>query len=448
MQTNFSVFDKFIALFKEYISFKSISTDPAFKDEIQKTVDWLHNLFLENDFKVQFLQGPKTNPVLLAHYHQADDLETVLIYGHYDVQPAENEGWLSDPFQLEIRDERAFGRGVVDNKGQNLIHLVTIFDLIKSGELKYNIKFMLEGNEETGNEDMSDLVKANAELLKADYYLVSDGEIMGDVPTLEASLRGGMNVKLTLKIADKDFHSGLCGGAIPNPILALAEVVSLLKDDWQNYVNIDGFYDGIPEITDEQINNIKKCPGDKEAYATEGVNESVSEFYAGNELSFYGQVGLMPTIEFTGFHGGYTGTGFQNIIPGKAEVRINFRFVHGQDIQQIYQNFHEMLQDSIPSYFDWNVEPTKPYGAVAVDTSSPTVKNVLFLLENAYEKEPVIKYCGAGIPIVLDFKNTLSKDTLLVSLGNNDCNMHGANENFRLDLIVKGLEFSRSFFKK
>lgn len=443
MQTT-SLFDKFITLLKEYISFKSISTDPAFKGEIQKQVDWLHNLFLENGFTVQFLQGPNTNPVLLAHYHQSDDLETVLVYGHYDVQPADNEGWLSDPYTLDIRDERAFGRGAVDNKGQNLIHSVTIFDLIRKGELKYNIKFMLEGNEETGNEDMSALVVEYAELLKADYYLVSDGEIVADIPTLEVSLRGVMNVKLSIKIADNDFHSGLCGGAVPNPILFLADLISKLKNTETGKVLIADFYDGVNDITAEQLENLERMPSDSEVIRMLGVKNLSSEL----GQTFYSQVGLRPTIEFTGFGSGYTGEGFQNIIPGKAEVRINFRFVAGQDIKRIYNNFLDRLSSLIPSYFEYIVEATKPYGPVVVNSDSVIAKNTLNLLSDSYGKYPIIKYVGGGIPIVLDFKDTLGKDTLLVSLGNEDCNMHGANENFKLDLIAKGLEFSKSFFKK
>ncbi|MFA7285879.1 MAG: M20/M25/M40 family metallo-hydrolase [Candidatus Paceibacterota bacterium] len=439
-----SIFEQYEALLSDYIAFKSISTDPAYKGEIQKTVNWLKTLFIKNKFSVQFIQGPNTNPVLLAEYYQPDDLETVLVYGHYDVQPADNDGWISDPFTLTERDDRLYGRGVVDNKGQNLIHLVTIFDLIEKGELKYNIKFMLEGNEETGNQDMSDLVRQNAELLKADYYLVSDGEIVADIPTLEVSLRGGMNVKLSIQIAKNDFHSGLCGGAVPNPILFLADFVSKLKNTETGEVLITDFYDGVSDMTAEQLENLERMPSDSEVIRMLGVKNLSSEL----GQTFYSQVGLRPTIEFTGFGSGYTGEGFQNIIPGKAEVRINFRFVAGQNIQRIYNNFLVRLRSLIPSYFEYIVEATKPYGPVVVNSDSVIAKNTLNLLSDSYGKYPIIKYVGGGIPIVLDFKDTLGKDTLLVSLGNEDCNMHGANENFELDLIKKGLKFSRSFFQK
>ena len=445
-----SIFERYKALLSQYIAFKSISTDPAYKDEIQKTFDWLVELFKKQGFTIHTFQGPNTNPVLLAHYHQSDDLETVLVYGHYDVQPADNVGWKSHPYTLTEKDKKVYGRGTTDNKGQNGIHFTTIFDLIEKSELKYNIKFMLEGNEETGNPDMSDLVIKHAELLKADHYLISDGEmVLGDIPTLEVSLRGGMNVKLILKIREDDSHSGLYGGIIPNPILALASIVNQLKDTESNDVYIPGFYYGVPEeITIEQSQNLAHYPTDEDVYKSLGIKDSVVDFQKNNDLSVYGEVGLMPTIEFTGFSSGYTGEGFQNIIPAEAEVRINFRFVEGQDAEQIYQNFYEMLEDIIPNYFTWEAFPTKPYGPVVLDYKSDIAQNTLSLVKSAYGKEPLIKYVGGGIPIVLDFKNTLGKDSILVPLGNHDCNMHGANENISIDAIQNGLAFSRSFFQK
>ena len=208
--------EEYKKLLKEYVSIKSISTDENYAGEMKRMVSWLSDLLKKNSFKVELLPGKKTNPVLFAEYIQSNKLETVLVYGHYDVQPGEKEdGWKSEPFTLTERAGRLYARGVVDNKGQNLIHIVTVLNLIKEGKLKYNVKFLIEGNEETGNADMRNILMKHKAKLKTDHIIVSDGEIAGNTPTIEASLRGGFNMKVTFTTAKNNLHSGLCGGAVP-----------------------------------------------------------------------------------------------------------------------------------------------------------------------------------------------------------------------------------------
>ncbi len=433
---------KYLKLLSEYIGFKSISTDPAYKDQILETVEWLKKLFMANGFTIEIIQGPKTNPVLVARYHQADDMQTVLVYGHYDVQPASiGDGWNTDPFTLAIREKRLFGRGVVDNKGQNLAHAVTVFDLIKSGELKYNVAFMLEGNEETGNEDMSDLVLEHKDLLKTDYILISDGEIVGENPTIEASLRGGMNACVKIFGAPNDLHSGLYGGAAPNPALIASHIISQLKD-LDGQVKIPGFYEDIEGILSDQEKNLDRMPSDEEVCKMAGLKGLMCE----PGISFYGQVGLRPTIEISGIASGYTGAGYKNIIPAECEFRVNFRFVPGQYSETIYFRFAEMISDIIPESVRYEITRTKPYGSVKLNTESSMQKRVQTQLKEVYGMDPLMKYVGGGIPIVLDFQEVLGIDSLLVPSGNEDCNMHGVNENFRVDLVKKALGWSRLFF--
>ncbi|EKD96535.1 MAG: M20/M25/M40 family peptidase, partial [uncultured bacterium] len=166
-------------LLKDFLQFKSISTDPNYRDEINKTISWLKNLFEENSFKVQILKGKTCNPVISAFHKTNQSFETILVYGHYDVQPANQEdGWFTDPFSLYEKDGRLYGRGTVDNKGQVLIHIYTVLDLIKQNKLKYNVKFLIEGNEETSNEDLPEIIKQNKKLLSCDYIIISDGELL------------------------------------------------------------------------------------------------------------------------------------------------------------------------------------------------------------------------------------------------------------------------------
>ncbi len=261
-------FEQFQQLLKPYIGFKSVSTDKAFLPEIQKTVEWLTALFEDNGFDVIIASEGKTNPVIMATYRWHNASETVLVYGHYDVQPADiSDGWSNEPFDLTNENGKLYGRGVVDNKGQHLIHMVTTFELIKQGKLGCNVIFMLEGNEETSNPDIAKLVETYKKHLYCDSIIISDGEIVGDTPTVEASLKGGFNARVVITGAPNDLHSGLYGGAAPNPALIATHVISQLKS-LDGHVNIPHFYDGVKDITEKQQVNLDRMPTDAEVCAT------------------------------------------------------------------------------------------------------------------------------------------------------------------------------------
>ena len=434
---------EFKNLLADYVALKSISTDPAYATEMKKTAEWL-GAYLENHgFKVSYLKGPRTNPVVFAEYIQSKNMETILVYGHYDVQPADkSDGWASEPFELVERKGRLYGRGVVDNKGQNLIHVFTVCDLIKEGKLGYNVKFMIEGNEETANPDMEALVKKHKKLLKSDAIIISDGEIQGTTPTIEASLRGGFNMTVKLKTGKNNLHSGLSGGVAPSASHELSRLIaSFYRSD--NVVAIPGFYQGAKNPTKDQLINTKKTGSTKEILELFGVRASVAE----KGLDPYAQIGLRPTIQVSGIHTGYTGEGYSNIVPATAEARINVRVVGGQSPLKVYESIVKFIKNKVPKYVSLDITRTEVNGAVVLDITKPKFVAVRKLLKTAYKKEPIIKYVGGSIPVVSDFKETLGIDTLLVSLGNDDCNMHGVDENYRIDLIEKGLAFSRLFFE-
>ncbi|MBP9821373.1 MAG: M20/M25/M40 family metallo-hydrolase [Candidatus Pacebacteria bacterium] len=433
---------EFKKLLTEYIALKSISTDPAFDAEMRKTAEWLGEYLAEHGFKVSYLKGPRTNPVVYAEYMQSPELETVMVYGHYDVQPAnKSDGWSSEPFTLTEKKGRLIGRGVVDNKGQNLIHVFTVCDLIKQNSLKYNVKFMIEGNEETANPDMEAMVKKYKKLFKSDAIIISDGEIQGTTPTIEASLRGGFNMTVTLTTGKNNLHSGLAGGVAPSASHELSRLIAKFYGS-DNKVAIPGFYEGVKKLTNEELSNTKKTGTVKEIMELFGVKTSVAE----KGMNPYAQIGLRPTIQISGIKSGYIAEGYANIVPATAEARINVRVVGGQDPQKIYDAIVQFVKKEVPGYVKIDITRTDMNSAVAVDVTQPRFVAVRKLLKTAYKKEPIIKYVGGSIPIVSDFKETLGIDTLLVSLGNDDCNMHGVDENFRIDLIEKGLAFSRSFF--
>ncbi len=430
------------ALLKDFIGFKSISTDSAFLPEIQKTAQWLQNLFLTYGFSVELWEGKQANPVVFANFVKDPILQTILVYGHYDVQPAEKaDGWDPDPFTVLERNGRLYARGIVDNKGQVLVHIATVLDLVKSGGLKYNVKFLVEGNEETSNPELGGFIAQYKDKLKSDYILISDGEILGQSPVVEFSLRGGFNCKLSYKTGANNLHSGMFGGIVPNAAQELAYFLTkTIADD--NKVKIKGFYDDVDEIPKEIAENNKKLTNDKEFMKSAGV----SKLFKQKGYDIYSQVGLLPTITPTGFKSGYIGEGFSNIVPNTAEVRLNFRTVASQDYNKLIEQFKKFVQKNTYDYIEYELTFSEPYNPVKIDITSPKVEQAKRMLTQAFKKETLTKPVGGGIPVVSDFKEHLGIDSLLISLGNEDCNMHGVNENFDIAILDKGLKFSEMFF--
>ncbi len=438
------MFDTYIGLLREYVSFKSISTDLAFKPDMQKTVDWLTFVLSEYGFSVEAWKTELANPVVYARYEVDPRAETVLVYGHYDVQPAEEEdGWTDEPFGLAVRKGRLFARGIVDNKGQNLIHIVTVGELIKKGKLKYNVIFLIEGNEETANPEIPKLVQKYKAKLKADHVIISDGEIVDSTPTIEATLRGGFNMTVHVETGVTNLHSGIFGGAIPNSANELAKVLAGLFDK-NNKVTVPGFYTGAPDVSSSIKKLNRSIKSEKALLKMAGVKALIPE----KGLDFFTQTGLRPTLQVTGVKTGYTGEGYANIVPAHAEVRINVRVVGKQKPEKVFALITKHFKKQLPAYVKTTITHTEFNDPVVVDIESKGAKQVRSLLKKAYGKEPLVRYVGGSIPIVSDFKNILGKDTMLVSLGNDDCNMHGIDENFRVDLVKKGLKFSELFFSK
>lgn len=437
------MFEKYKKLLGEYIAFKSISTDDAYKHEMLKTASWLIETLQNYGFKTKLLKGKFCNPIVFAEYVVNKKFETVLIYGHYDVQPAEKtDGWKADPFILADTGKKLVARGVVDNKGQNLIHIIAIGELIKQGKLKYNIKFMIEGNEETANPDIPTIVAKNKKLLQSDYIMISDGEIQGNSPTIEASLRGGFSMTVTYTTGKTNLHSGLFGGAIPNAAHELTKLVASLYDK-NNKVVVPGFYDGLNNIDNVTKNaHIKLHGNGKHIVKLAGVQTLCTE----KGCDFYTQTGLRPTIQATGIKTGYIGDGYANIVPAMAEARLNVRVVSPQKPERVYKLIEKYIKNHAPKHVKVSITHTEFNEPIMVDINNEKVKEVRGLLKKVYKKDPIVKYVGGSIPIVADFKQLLGVETLLVSLGNDDCNMHGIDENFTIDLIKKGLYFSTEFF--
>lgn len=436
-------FETYKQLLAEFISFKSISTDSDYKLEMIKTVDWLKNLFLKNNFKVDIIVGKNSNPLLVAKLVVSPELPTTLVYGHYDVQPASFEdGWSNDPFTLTEKKGKLVARGVVDNKGQVLIHIVSVIEAYKNNTLSQNVIFLIEGNEESGNDDLAKQLKEYKKEFSCDQIIISDGEVVGENPTLEASLRGGGNIRIEMRTAPSDQHSGINGGAIPNAPVELMKILAGLKDK-NNKVVVSDFYKGAPKITAAHLKNNKMLGSEKEFMALSGVKGLVCE----KGLDPNTQTGLRPTLEVSGFNSGYTGNGFKNIVPAYSDARVNVRTVVGQDSNQVINSVITHIKKLAPNYVDLKITSVDPYPAISLPVDTPYAKFLISLLEESYSKKVLIKYVGGGIPVVDDFKKVLGKPVYLVSMGNDDCNMHGLDENFKIGHIKKALGFANKFWE-
>lgn len=436
--------DKYRQLLPGYIKNKSVSTDPKFHDGILATVTWLKELFESGGLTVTVVDG-YDNPLVVASYVADPNLQTCLIYGHYDVQPADaSEGWDSDPFEAVERNGRFYCRGAIDNKGQNLIHIVSILSLIKEGKLGYNVTFMIEGNEETGSPNLERFITEHKDLLKADFVMISDGELTANLPTVELGFRGGFNLTLTLTTSTTDLHSGMFGGAAPNSAHELSKLIAGLYDS-DNHVTIPNFYDGVDEITDEIRKNNERIPFNEAEYRElSGAKGHLSE----PGYDFYTQTALRPTIQVTGIKSGYTGDGYRNSIPASSMAKINFRLVLHQDPHATIKLFSDYVRSVVPDYVDVAVEPSDPYDGIKLSPDSTYVKKAFSVLTGVYGQEPLYKYVGGGIPVVTYFHDVLGIPAVSVPLANEDCRMHAANENYTVDCVEKALAFSRKFFAK
>lgn len=431
--------EHFLSHLQKFISFKSISTDSNYRTECENTAYWLQELLQNTGFETIIDKAEHSNPLLLARYIDPENTETVMIYGHYDIQP---EGiislWTHEPFSLTETDNRYFGRGVVDNKGQIMIHISTILQLIQNNKLKYNIVFVIEGNEESGNPDLEHQLEKYASFIQSDYLIISDGELMQGHPCIEASFRGGVNMKLQLSTAENDLHSGLYGGVVPNAAQVLSTLLASLYDEEHN-IRIKHFPKNIPQeyfLGNEYDQlDIQKITGTQTLFTHDG-------------LDIYTQTGMSSCIEITGLKSGYTGQGFLNSIPKNAEARLNVRVAPGQSTQEILELIKKHLQEQCPSFAEIIIETYEPYEPIMLNLDSPKIDEIKKILEDIYQKPVRTRYVGGSIPIIKTFAETLNLTVISLPLANEDCNMHGIDENFDGEYIKKGLAFSHAFFAK
>jgi len=431
----------------EHLRFPSISTDSNHAGDVRANADWLSGQFKEMGLAVEIHETPGHPIVIARNEHQAER-KTVLIYGHYDVQPVDPvELWDSPPFEPEIRDGKIWGRGGADNKGQHFVHMLGAEKTMQEdGELPLNVIFLIEGEEEIGSVNLVPFLEEHKEALKCDIIAVSDtGMVAPGVPTLGYGLRGITCLEVLVKGPSGDLHSGVYGGAVANPASAAARMVASLHDD-DGKVAVEGFYDDVIPLETWEREMWAKVPGASNADFLE-VTGSSDVFgepgYSAAELLW-----ARPTVEVNGFGSGYQGEGSKTVLPAEAMFKLSCRLVPGQDPDVIQTAVEEHLRKHTPAGVSVEIEPGHSGKAYHNDPHSVFGKAAQSALEKSFGKAPVLIREGGSIPIIQDMKEILGADSLMLGLALPDCQIHAPNENFAVENFEKGIEMSRALLRE
>jgi acetylornithine deacetylase/succinyl-diaminopimelate desuccinylase-like protein len=425
----------------ELLRIPSVSADPAHAGDMTRAADFLQLKLQALGFTARVdptaHDGKPGHPLVYAERLDAPGKPTVLIYGHYDVQPeAPLEEWITPPFEPTVRDGRIYARGSTDDKGQAYAHVRGVEVLLAAGPLPVNVKFLLEGEEEVGSPSLEAYLSEHAGALKADVIVISDGSRFApDVPTVTYGLRGLSYVEILVQGANRDLHSGSYGGAAPNPINALAEIISRLKDD-QGRVTIPGFYDGVEELTAEEREMWAKLPhSDEEFAASIGVPALPGE--AG--YSTLERLWARPTLDVNGIWGGYQGEGSKTVIAAKAGAKVSMRLVPGQDPARVTELVQAYVPTLAPAGVTVEVRGLHGGQPVKVEFDSPYIQAADRALRRVYGKPAAFARGGGSIPIVADFRRILGAPVLLVDFGLNEDAPHSPNESFALEDYHNGI---------
>ena len=430
---------RFVDELKDFIRIPSISAEAARHDDVVHAAEYLKAAAEQAGFTKAELLPTGANPAVYAERIVDPSLPTVLVYGHYDVQPADPKQWASPPFQPEIRDGNIYGRGAVDDKGQVWMHLKAVEAYLRTGhELPVNLKLIVEGNEESNDAPFADLVEREKTRLAADAIVISDTDMFSkDVPSLTISLRGVAQVQATVHGPDTELHSGSFGGAVGNPVAILDSIIASLHDA-DGRVTVPGFYDDVLPTSPAVTDSIAKLPFDAATFAREAGN--VPALGGEKGFSVLEQLWTRPTLEVVGQGGGYQGEGFQNTIPRDATVKIVARLVPGQDPQKTADQIAKAIVDAAPPTVRIDIDSAKGGGrAVVTSTDSPAIRAASSAMHDVFGKPVLFTGEGGSIPVVETFGRVLNLSAALVGVGLSTDGYHGPNEKFGIDRFTNGI---------
>jgi acetylornithine deacetylase/succinyl-diaminopimelate desuccinylase-like protein len=437
--------DRFISELFEWLRMPSVSADSRYKQNVRKAAEFLRDKFKSAGVDHVEICETAGHPIVYAEKIINPSLPTVLVYGHYDVQPADPLNlWTSPPFEPVIKDDKIFARGSCDDKGQVYMHVKAFETMSKLNQLTCNVKFMVEGEEEVGSDHLGIFVKENKAKLKADVILISDTALISlEHPSITTGLRGLSYMEVEVTGPNRDLHSGVYGGAVANPINTLCEMIASLHDK-NGRVTIPGFYEKVAELSASEREALNKAPFDLNEYKKE---LSIDEIKGENGYTTLERTGIRPTLDVNGIWGGYTGEGAKTVLPSKAYAKISMRLVPNQVSDEITELFRKHFISIAPKSVKVKVTALHGGEPAVTLTNSKAFKSASKAFEDVWGKTPIPTRDGGSIPIVALFKKELGLDTVLMGFGLDSDAIHSPNEHYGVKNFLLGIETIVSFYK-
>lgn len=439
--------DRYLAELKDFLAIQSVSSQTNHNADMRRCAEWTANQMRTIGLNNVQIMDTGGHPVVYGDWTGAPGKPTILLYGHYDVQPVDPvQLWTSPPFEATVRDGNLYARGSSDDKGQVFIHLKAVEATMKNaGTLPVNIKMLIEGEEEVGSAHLDNFVKEHKEQLKADLVLISDSSMFAKgVPSVCYGLRGLAYMEVEVTGPNGDLHSGSFGGSIHNPIQALTEMIASLHDK-NGKINVKGFYDDVRPLTNAERAAYKKLPWNDKKYAKQ---LGLKQLYGEKGFTTLERLWARPTLECNGIWGGYTGEGAKTVLPAKAFAKISMRLVPDQSSQRAAKLFEQHIKRIAPKTVSVQVRALHGGEPAMTPIDSPGVQTAVAALEKGFGKKPLYQREGGSIPIVVQFKKILGLDTVLLGFGLPDENAHAPNEFINLDNFFGGIRTSVHFYNE
>ena len=437
--------DRFLSELLELLRIPSVSADSRYKTDVRLAAEFICEKLKSAGADLAEINETAGHPIVYGEKIIDKSLPTILVYGHYDVQPADPLNlWDSPPFEPVVKDEKIYARGACDDKGQVYMHIKAFETMMATDSLPCNVKFMIEGEEEVGSDNLGMFVKANKEKLKADVILISDTAIVAnDIPSIDVGLRGLSYLEVEVTGANRDLHSGVYGGAVANPINVLSKMIASLHDE-NNHITIPNFYDDVLELSPAERAAMALTPFSLEEYQEDlAINDVMGEV----GYSTIERASIRPTLDVNGIWGGYIGEGAKTVLPSKASAKISMRLVPNQQSDKMTEMFTKYFESIAPAGVTVKVRPHHGGEPYVTPTDSKEYRAAERAMEESFGKKPVPTRGGGSIPIVALFEKELGLKTILMGFGLDSDAIHSPNEHFGLFNFYKGIETIPLFFK-
>lgn len=437
--------DRFINELKDLLRIPSVSADPEFKDDVFEAAEFIKDRLTEAGADKVEICPTEGYPIVYGEKIIDPSKPTVLVYGHYDVQPADPyELWTSPPFEPVIKDGKIYARGACDDKGQMYMHVKAFEFMMKENKLPCNVKFMIEGEEEVGSANLGTFIAENKEKLEADVILISDTSMIGvENPSITVGLRGLAYLEVEVVGPNRDLHSGVYGGAVANPINILSNMIASLQDE-NGTITIPGFYDDVLDIPAAEKEAMGKIPFDLEDYKK---HLDIDAIGGEQEYSVYEKTSVRPTLDVNGIWGGYIGEGAKTVLPSKASAKISMRLVPNQASEKISKLFEDHFKSIAPDSVKVKVTPHHGGEPVVVPVDMVEYQAASKAYEMSFGKMPIPVRSGGSIPIVALFEDVLGLKSIMMGFGLDSDAIHSPNESFGVFNFLKGIETIPLFFE-